>query len=382
MSDKVPVSEGAGMFTYERLYQQQMDVVGRLRQALEGLLNVADIRSSERGDSVMFVGQLLNDAESVYDPLRERFRQIGYTPILRHEGGTDIVVAQRGTVPLARFNPAINLLLLVATIFTTLFAGASFADVNAFSALRAAWMTGDFSRLIPALIAGAPFALTLLAILGVHEMGHYVAARLHRVQVTLPYFIPVPFGLGTFGAFIQLKSPVENRKALFDVGLAGPIAGFVVAVPLMIFGLLQSEVGPREMPAVGSSLLIRWLVDVVVPHAANQAVHLSPIAIAAWFGLLVTGFNLLPMGQLDGGHIAYAVLGKAARPVAMATFLGLLALGFTVWNGWWTWAFFALLTGLRHAEPLNDITPLNAGRKVVALLTLVLFFLIITPKPF
>lgn len=372
------------MFAYEQFYQQQMDVVGRLRQAVEGLFRVADIRTSTRGDAVMFVGQLTNDAESAYGPLRERFRPLGYTPLLRREGDRDIVVAQRGVVGAARFNPLVNVVLLAATIFTTLFAGASFAGVNALADVRAVLATGDLSRLASVLAAGAPFALTLLFILGVHEMGHYVAARLHGLQVTLPYFIPVPFGLGTFGAFIQLRSPVENRKALFDVGLAGPLAGFVVAIPLMVVGLLQSEIVPRVAGAgqLGSSLLTRWLVDAIVPHAANQAVALGSIAIAAWFGLLVTGFNLLPMGQLDGGHIAYAALGKAARPLAIATFGLLLFMGFTMWSGWLTWASLALITGLGHAEPLNDITPLDGGRQFIGLLTLGLFFLLITPKPF
>jgi membrane-associated protease RseP (regulator of RpoE activity) len=371
------------MFTYEQFYQQQVDVVGRLRQAVEGVFHVADIRASTRGDAVMFVGRLTNDAESGYGALRERFRQLGYTPILRREGNSDILVAQRGVVGATRLNPWINVALLAATIFTTLFAGAGFAGANTFAALRAALATGDLTRLGAALVAGAPFALTLLFILGVHEMGHYIAARLHSLHVTLPYFIPVPFGLGTFGAFIQLKSPVENRKALFDVGLAGPLAGFAVAVPLMIVGLLQSEVVNATGGArLGSSILLRWLVDVVAPHAATQAVALSPIAIAAWFGLLVTGFNLLPLGQLDGGHIAYAVLGKAARPLGFATFAILLVLGFTTWNGWWTWAFLALLSGLGHAEPLNDITPLDGTRKFLGVLTGALFFLLITPKPF
>jgi membrane-associated protease RseP (regulator of RpoE activity) len=371
------------MFTYEQFYQQQLDVIGRLRQEVEGLLHVADVRSSARGDSVMFIGQLVSDAESVYGALRSRFRRLGYTPILRREGNADIVVAQRGLLPAARFNPWVNAALLLATIFTTLFAGAAFARVNPLPALQAVLLQGDLSGLASVLVAGAPFAGTLLFILGVHEMGHYVAARLHGVQVTLPYFIPVPFGLGTFGAFIQMKSPVENRKALFDVGLAGPLAGFLVAVPLMIFGLLQSEIVPRTPQGqIGASLLVRWLVDFVVPHAANQAVALSPIAVAAWFGLLVTGFNLLPMGQLDGGHIAYAVLGRAARPVAYAAFAGLIFLGFTTWAGWLTWAFFAMLTGLGHAQPLNDITPLDGGRRLLGLLTLGLFFLLITPRPF
>ena len=130
------------------------------------------------------------------------------------------------------------------------------------------------------------------------------------------------------------------------------------------------------------SLLLQWLVNLFAPHAANQAIALSPIALAAWFGLLVTGFNLLPMGQLDGGHIAYAALGRAARPLGIAAFAVLLVMGFTLWSGWLTWAFLALITGLAHAEPLNDITPLDGARKFLGLLTLGLFFLLITPKPF
>ena len=370
------------MLTYEMRMQQQLDLVSRLRREVEGLFHVSDVRASERGDAVVFVGQLAQDADSVYATLRERFRGLGFIPLLRREGGSDIVVAQRGQLTRARFNPLINVVLLAATILTTLFAGAGLAGVNVLTVLRAAWATGAWERLAPALLAGAPFALTLLFILGVHEMGHYVAARLHGVQVTLPYFIPVPFGLGTFGAFIQLKSPVENRRALFDVGLAGPLAGFIVAVPLMIVGLLTSQVVPRIDGTMGASLLVRWLADLLVPHAANQAIALSPVALAAWFGLLVTGMNLLPMGQLDGGHIAYALLGKAARPVAVATFGLLVLAGITVWSGWWTWALFALLSGLQHPEPLNDITRLDAGRGLVGVMTGALLFLLITPRPF
>ncbi len=374
------------MSSYELNLLQELDLVGRLRQEIEGLFHVADIRASERGDAVMFVGRLASTGEvdAIYDQLRERFKRLGYTPVLRREGSRDIVVAQRGVVGIARSNPLINILLFVATLFTTLLAGAGFADVNVMPALRAVLSTGDLTHLVPVLMAGAPFAGTLLMILGVHEMGHYVAARLHGVQVTLPYFIPMPLGLGTFGAFIQMKSPVENRKALFDVGLAGPLAGLAVALPLMVVGLLTSEVTMRTPGAdgMGTSLLVRWMVDLLVPHAANEAVQLSPMAIAAWFGLLVTGFNLLPMGQLDGGHVAYAVLGKAARPLALATFVGMLVMGYTVWSGWYTWAFFAFITGLRHAEPLNDITPLGWGRRLIALATLGLFFLLLTPRPF
>ncbi len=372
------------MFTYESLLQRQFDVVTDLRAEIEGLMRLGDIQASDRGESVVFVGRLQTTAEDTYRLVRDRFRKLGYTALLRHENGEDIIVAQKGVSIFTRSNPIINVLLLLATILTTTFAGAGLAGVNIISAWRLALNSGQVLPLLSALGTGASFAATLLLILGVHEMGHYIAARLHNVHVTLPYFIPVPFGLGTFGAFIQLKSPVESRKSLFDVGLAGPVAGFLVALPLMIIGLLASQVVPAVGVGgrLGQSILLRWLIDLIQPHAAGYAVALNPVAIAAWFGMLVTGFNLLPMGQLDGGHVAYSVLGKAARPLAYLTFGGLILAGFTLWPGWWTWAFLAFITGLRHAEPLNDITPLDPARKFVGLLTLIWFFLIITPKPF
>ncbi|MBI2976068.1 MAG: site-2 protease family protein [Chloroflexi bacterium] len=371
------------MYSYESLLQRQFNVVSALRAEVEGLMRLGDIKASEGGESVVFVGRLLTTADETYRLVRDRFRALGYTAILRSENGADMIVAQKGVSIFTRSNPLINVVLLLATIISTTLVGAGFTQVNLVAALRAALVAGQWGALISALAAGASFSATLLAILGVHEMGHYITARIHNVNVTLPYFIPVPFGLGTLGAFIQLKSPVENRKALFDVGLSGPVAGFVVAVPLMIIGLLASHV----VPAVGGqrlglSIFVNWLVNLIQPHAAAYAVALHPIAIAAWFGILVTGINLLPMGQLDGGHVAYAVLGKYARPLAFAVFGLMVWLGFTVWSGWWTWAFFALITGLRHAEPLNDITPLDPARKFVGLLTLVWFLLIVTPKPF
>jgi membrane-associated protease RseP (regulator of RpoE activity) len=374
----------ANVFSYEASFKRQTDLVSRLRQQVEGLFSISDVRTIDQGDGVIFIGQLLQSAESAYSTLRERFNGLGYTPVLRREGNQDIVMAHRGVFAAVRFNPLINLVLLLATLFTTLLAGASFAGVDGYGVLIRAWSSGQWAAVIPALYAGLPFAGTLLFILGVHEMGHYVAARLHGVNVTLPYFIPVPFlGLGTFGAFIQMKSPVENRKALFDVGVAGPLAGFVVALPLMIIGLLQSQVVARVgLGAFGSSLLLRGLAAVFLPHAANAAIRLSPMAIAAWFGLLVTAINLLPMGQLDGGHVTYAVLGRWSRPIALASFGLLVVLGLTVWNGWLIWALFALITGLQHPQPLNDITPLDWGRRLVGLFTLVLFFLLITPRPF
>jgi hypothetical protein len=372
------------MFTYETFRQRQLDIVSTLQAEVEGLIRLADIRTSNQGESVVFIGRLIASAEDTYRVLRDRFRKLGYTALLRHENGEDLIVAQKGVSVFTRSNPLINLLLLLATIVTTTFVGASFGQANPLAALQAAINTGEVAPLLSAMQVGASFAATLLIILGVHEMGHYVAARLHKVNVTLPYFIPVPFGLGTFGAFIQLKSPVENRKALFDVGLAGPVAGFVVALPLLIVGLLASDIvaATGEGGRLGLSILVRWLVDLIHARPDGYAVALHPVAIAAWFGVLVTGFNLLPMGQLDGGHVAYAVLGRAARPLGIITFGTMILAGFTIWSGWWTWALFVFFTGLRHAQPLNDITPLDPARKVIGFLTLIWFLLIIVPKPF
>lgn len=371
------------MYGFESAYQRQFDLIQRLRTEVAGLMHLGDIRTSGRDDSVIFIGRLLDSAENVHRVLHDRFRRHGYTPFLRREGGADIIVARRGLAQGVRSNLLVHAGLLLATLLTTLAAGAQFSDVSILRALRLALLTGAWERVLVALAAGAPFALALLFILGVHELGHYVAARLHGVSVTLPYFIPAPFGLGTFGAFISLKSPVVNRKALFDVGLAGPLAGFIVAAPLMVVGLLLSPVVPAVGGQhLGTSALIQWLVALLKPHAAGLALQLHPIAIAAWFGLLVTGLNLLPVGQLDGGHIAYAVFGGGARQVGLATLLGVLAMGYFLWSGWYTWALFALITGLRHPEPLNSITELDGVRKTIAALTLLLFFLIIIPKPF
>lgn len=373
------------MFAYESLYQQQVDLIGRLRGEVEGWLHIDDIRTGRHGDAVVFIGKLATDAETVFARVLEPFRRLGYTPFLRRDDdGADVLVARRGVFESVPLRWGLNALLFALTVGTTVFFGASFAGANPLRALGPALNAGQFGPLLDTLSAGAPFAAGLLLILFVHEMGHYIAARLHGVHVTLPYFIPVPFGLGTLGAFIQLKSPVQNRKALFDVGVAGPLTGFVVAFVLFVIGLLTSSVTPSLAGGglLGKSLLVSWLVNTIVPHPAGTAIALSPLAVAAWFGLLVTALNLLPLGQLDGGHIAYSVLGKYAQPVAWLAFAGLLYLGATAWSGWYFWAFFTLVTGMRHPQPLNDITPLDGGRKALGIFTLILFLVLVTPKPF
>jgi len=357
------------METYS-VYQESM--TEKLGRELHGVLSVAEVRLEHGKENVIaFTGNLLQDAEGAFETIKERFGAYGYTPLFRRSKTQDIILATRGLVQPQQSRWIINLVLLVATVFTTLFAGAMLSGANP---LR------DLSQLR----AGMPFAFTLLLILGVHELGHYFVARYHGVSVTLPYFIPVPFGLGTFGAFIKMKSPVENRKALFDVGLAGPLAGFIVTVPLLIVGLLLSPVRPilGQGGTIGKSLLVEFLVNLVRPHPPGYAVYLHPIAFAAWFGLLVTGFNLLPVGQLDGGHVAYALFGHRAHSIAVLTLLGVVAMGALFWSGWFTWALLIFVTGTRHPAPLNDITELDGTRRFLGWLAFGLFLLVITPAPF
>ena len=238
------------------------------------------------------------------------------------------------------------------------------------------------------LLTGLPFSLTLMSILLAHEMGHYIVGRRYNAPVSLPYFIPMPFfGLfGTMGAVIVQRAPFEDRRSLFDIGVAGPLAGLVVALPLLVYGLATSKVGPIPPGSLmeGNSILylaIKYLIFGKILPGHGLDVSLNPVAWAAWGGLLVTSLNLLPIGQLDGGHTLYALLGKRAWPVAIGVVLLLLAMGF-VWQGWFLWAILVLVFGVRHPAPLNDLSPMGLKRTLVGIGVLVLFVLTFTPIPF
>lgn len=361
-------------------------IIDSLRAELLGLFQVEQIDSRGRGQTITFAGRLLNDADTSYDELQRRFGAYGYTPMLTQARGLDLVLAMRGVVDQSRpGNPLLNLLLFLATVLTTLSAGATLAgETDVLAVIRA----GDPAGIQAAMLAGLPFTLALLGILGVHEFGHYFAARWHGVVATLPYFIPMPFGgLGTLGAFIAVKSPMKSRKVLFDIGLAGPLAGFVVAVPLLILGLGLSQEVPYfarglTLRVLGSSVLVDGIIGLFGHVPAGRTLELHPIFFAAWFGLLITGINLLPIGQLDGGHVAYGLLGRYAHWLAYLTFFGLLLAGVAFSPNWFIWAFFVIFGGLRHPPPLNDISGLDWSRKLIGLLTILLFFLLIVPVPF
>ncbi|MGB8656784.1 MAG: site-2 protease family protein [Candidatus Zixiibacteriota bacterium] len=268
--------------------------------------------------------------------------------------------------------PWTNIVLFALTVITTLSAGAIMNQVDPIAH--------------PLLIfKGASFALPLLLILSVHEFGHYVESRRNGIKVSLPYFIPGPTLFGTFGAVIRSKSPFRNRRDLLDVGAAGPIAGFVVSIAAVVIGLYHSRIIPEvsgEGLLLGDSLIFKALSYLVLKEVpSGHTVLLSPTAFAGWAGILVTMLNLLPIGQLDGGHIMYALLGKVQRRVATVATVALIPLGVFLWQGWFVWIVLVLLIKIAHPPTLDDQIPLDTKRKVVGWLAMLIFVLSFTPVP-
>jgi membrane-associated protease RseP (regulator of RpoE activity) len=285
----------------------------------------------------------------------------------------------------------LHILLLLLTLFTTLVVGARLQlnflhNQPAFSEESVMLPLFHLKWLVhhPAdLLLGIPFSLTLMAILLAHEFGHFFAAKRYGVYATLPYFIPAPTLIGTFGAVIRIKSPIRSRQALFDIGIAGPIAGFLIAVPVLFWGLALSR--PMPPTAVDSALnlgyppifnLVYHMIAPLMPHATTLGnLYLHPVGIAAWVGMFATALNLLPGGQLDGGHIIYAVAPRAHKWVTRASILALIPLGLRFWPGWLLWAVILGFTGMRH--PNVPVWPPLKNRRAlvgVAVLMLVLTF--------
>ena len=270
----------------------------------------------------------------------------------------------------------IHVLLFVLTFFTTLFAGAMLSGVIPWETPGKIYM-------------GLPFSLTLLLILITHEFSHYFMSRRHNVSVTLPYFIPAPSIIGTFGAIIKMKPPIFDRRALIDIGASGPIGGFVVAVVAAIIGLSFSEVVPIEEIqnvdgglSLGSSILFSIITKMTLnidPEKYDVILH--PVAFAGWIGLLVTSLNLLPIGQLDGGHIVYALFGERHKNIAMLTIPLLIVMGLFFWPGWLIWAFLMIIIGYRHPPVVYPLIQLDRKRRVIGWVSLVIFILTFTPMP-
>jgi Zn-dependent protease len=337
------------------------------------------------GEILEFEGKLTRNADIVFQRIQESFAGETITPMLlegeENEARVLLVPAAK-VMPNERERPnwALHWGLFAATIATTTWAGALHAGVNLLQE--------------PARFAvGLPYSLGLLLILGAHELGHYFTAKAHGIKVTPPYFIPIPFALGTFGAFIKIKSLTPNRRALFDVAVAGPLAGLAFAIPALLIGLRQSQLVPNNGPeslghagvSISSSVLLACLAKVSLGASVveGQQLLLHPLAFAGWLGLIVTALNLLPIGQLDGGHISHALFGsRHAHAVSMVALVSLFLLALFVWPGLMFWAFIVFfMAGTRDAPAANDVTPLGPPRKALACFAFLLLLLIIVPVP-
>ena len=384
----------------------------RLTPYINRVMVIEDITTGGPKDSftVRFRGRLRSeDTPAAFDELYNALRPMQLTPLFRMDGGRHAILILEGTYSQKRANPIINLGLFILTIISVLISGALFG-------LSDPLPEGFFPAALVLIERGWPFAISLIAILGAHELGHYFAGRAHGVNVTLPYFIPFPFSpFGTMGAFINMKEPPKNRRHLLDIGIAGPLAGLIVAIPVTLIGLSLSTLDVVNLePGFGFTiegnsilyLLLKYLsFGQLLPQPASYGdlpvvlywlryfftgqpiplggldVMIHPVAWAGWAGILVTAMNLIPAGQLDGGHMIYVLLGRkwAARlfPVILIVLFGL---GF-FWNGWWLWVALIFLLGRRYAEPLDQITELDGKRKALAGLALLIFILVFIPVP-
>ena len=392
--------------------------VNPVERLLPDVRRVMDVQEMTSGGSTdpfraRFRGRLLIPSEQAYERLAPAFAREKLVLLLRQDGEMQVAVGVMDLRPNSPSRPWLNLIFFGLTGLSVLYAGLLYGA--GYLNLDPRLSTQEI--LLRSLPLGLLYGASLLGILVAHEFGHYFMGRYHGTEVSLPFFLPFPGSLfGTLGAFIRLKSPPRNRRTLMDIGLAGPLAGLVVAIPVLLIGLALSEVGP--LPAgspqaagtilEGNSLFYlavkflvkgellpapaeygglppllywtRYILTGLPTPLGGRDVSLHPMAWAGWAGLLVTGLNLIPVGQLDGGHALYALLGRRAGriwPFVLVAMAGLTL----VWTGWFLFAGLVFFFGRAHAQPLDDITPLDRRRRLVAVLGLVLFLVIFTPVP-
>ena len=365
---------------------------------------------TKRGFVVSYRGHLLgDDSATAYDQLASNIASYSLTPLFQEEKDEQIIFLVHEAPPPELPKVSKNILFFLATLVSVLFTGAVFESTLPESTELLVMLKDALFHIW----RGFPFAASLLSILLAHEFGHYLMGRYHKTKVTLPFFLPLPYPfsiLGTLGAFIQMKERPKNKRVLFDIGIAGPLAGLVVAIPVLLYGLSLSELSPLTGTGMleGNSILslftkyavfgkflpeptsyngvapffywIRYLFTSTPAPIGALDVQVHNIAWAGWAGLLVTSLNLIPMGTLDGGHIIYSRFGKKAKKLVPFIFAALVALGF-VWQGWWLWALMLNFLGRRHAETLDEITELDPKRRKMAFFALIVFILVFIPVP-
>lgn len=426
-------------------HESQTDHIEVMRRAVAEVMAVQDWTTGLAASPLRVRGELLMPADEAFAQLRPQFEAIGYTPTLKHIDGLDVVQAlPRVFNETQQGIPWTAIFLLIATVISVFFVGVSGELYVPFPSAVQYMRTGVTPPNIPvdrlptpagfweAIKTGLLYVGALLGILGAHEMGHYIVARRNKVHTTLPFFIPLPINiLGTLGAVIAMREPAPNRKVQFDIGVAGPLAGLIVAIPIMIIGLSLSEVSTRAeiiqtMPPSmqeeaaffqeGQSLMYmaaKYVVFEEILPNGERDVFIHPVAFAAWAGFLVTALNLIPIGQLDGGHVLYGLLGKDMEKVRqpVIVLLVLMAITGTIrdvafslppemvntdwgqllvsisglpipgWSGWWIWILMIGLMLKSHAPVLDEITELDNKRKALGVVMLVIFVLIFTPTP-
>ncbi len=338
-----------------------------------------------RGNHIVFRCQKSLNPDEGARRLINKLKEIGYIPFISQQG-EDITITVRPQMEVKESGPSTkHLILFILTVLTTLVAGSLLLGVT-------------LSNLIvnPLLMwKGWPFALAIMTVLGMHELGHYIMSKKRNVVATLPFFIPAPTLLGTFGAVISMKSPMPDRKSMFDIGIAGPVLGLVFAVPITIIGLMNSPIDV-QLPlngeqgvsiTLGTPLIYQALIELVPVNLSEGILH--PVAFAGWVGFFVTFLNLLPIGQLDGGHIARALLGKWYKYLSGLVPLILFGMGFiismlgsngTIWIVWGLIGSFFHSAG--HPPPLNDISDLDFKRKIAGVLIFGVMLACFTPVPF
>ena len=363
-----------------------------------------------RGLIARYRGHLIpEDTAAAYDQLADSLKPYNITPLFRAEKGQQIIYLTPTKPNPKPTRASINIILFILTVLSVLFVGSQAQGTMPSD------LPGQILYIIKALLSGWPYALSLMSILVAHEFGHYFMSRHHKTQATLPYFIPLPVPpLGTMGAAILMQGTPKNKRVLFDIGVAGPLAGMVIAIPVLFYGLSLSHLSIIQpsgglIEQEGNSLLYllakyvmfgKLLPDPTTTHGLSYALYwlkyfftgqpiplgatdvfIHPIAFAGWAGLLVTSLNLIPAGTLDGGHVIYSLFGDKASKAFPFIFVALLGLGI-FWSGWWLWALLLLWLGRVHAEPLDQITPLDTGRRLIAALAVIIFILTFSPVPF
>ena len=382
-----------------------------LNNLVSRVFKVDDVTLGEpaKGLIARYRGRIITeDTVVAYDQLSDSLKIYNITPLFRLEKGQQVVFLVPSKPDPKPARVSVNIILFILTVLSVLFVGMQpEGQMPSDSA-------GQILFFAKSMLTGWPYAVSLMSILLAHEFGHYLMSRYHKTPATLPYFIPLPLGpLGTMGAAIIMRGTPKNKRVLFDIGVAGPLAGMVVAIPVLFLGLSLSHLDvikpvagmyqegnsllyllakyltfgkflPEPTSFAGTTPFMYWLKYFFTgrpyPIGATD-VFISPVAFAGWAGLLVTALNLIPAGTLDGGHVVYSWFGERAAKAFPFILLVLLLLG-VFWNGWWIWAILLLWLGRVHAEPLDQITPLDLNRRAIAVLVIFIFILTFSPVPF